>query len=286
MTEPFAVHYAVVGEVNPYALEWVPAGEKFRTKGRMLGDGLQESAATPTRQYWQLHVHARELIVPLGTVIPADKVLNLAESNGNHASFLKVQVEVSLSNNRDAMYQMDIGAGLDTTLDFGNRIKSVQVLVPVPGSAPRIPTVLAENPRNFATAVTISWCCVQGPLAATRPSYSQLFLLEGQESAVMPVVDGARELELFTGSVDVNNAATGFGAGDQASFALELDSPVFPRIEPGALPPMLGVGDLNLLATQFHTLRTIIPGQANVIVFKSAGLSDQRLVNFVQVLHF
>lgn len=291
---------------NPFATNWVPAGSFLpgtQTKiGQTrpvngqndvvhIGDGslhpgdqpnLPATAGAHTRGSWHQIV-----MEPIGEVffdVPADETFpgsnpptsNEGLSNGNTATVLKARATLMMGNARKQTIDFDIGAGVDFALACFHIIDIV-ALVPDPTSIPAdIPVDLPD--RSIATVVSTAIYCGLPPRGSRQTlTYSQLFFT-GMESIIeMPVVPAAKEIEVFVDQPAVAaNSVT-------IEFLYAESNPLVARATNTPLTAVIPLGSTNVPIGAFHSLRAVIPGQANLIRVTQSGLTNLT-VNVVQLL--
>lgn len=295
-----AYEYLVIGLANPFALNWVPplqllltdpptpAGEIFAL-GRTLplpnmssaihpGDG---GATMPGNQQWH-HISigvTGEVVFPTGEA--PDGVDRLAQSSGNFSTILKARVTLMMGNSRTRRFDVDVGAGVEIDVKC-RAVVAIEALVPDPTS---IPAAVPDVPAmDFAVAlVTTVTTCNAPKVHRACATYSQPFFLDPTASAsvaLMPIMPDAKEIQLYSSDA---TAAAGAVAG-QFIYALF-------HVEPGvsAAGPVVGtfspMGAILSPAGLANTLVDVIPGNANAITVQRGAVTDNSVVNVVQILN-
>ncbi len=278
---------------NPFALRWVPAGsmvggtkigETRPVTGQQdvvhIGDGSLhpgDSNAADLRPAWH-HVTIDQIgevfFDPTTQDVPSADV---SQSLGNTATLLKARVTIAVGNARKQVFDFDILAGVDFSL-AGLHVLSVEALVPDPtsiiSSPPDVPVL------SLATTVCTGVYCGLAPRGTRLPqTYSQVFYLSEELMAFMPVVPGAREVEIFS---DMPAAAANSILAD---FLYVLENPLEAQASNTYAPAAFVVGSVNVPVGSYSSARVAIPGNANMIRVTTSGLTNPT-INIVQFLKF
>lgn len=299
-----AHEYLVLGLANPFALRWVPidtvvgitgigpggtAGEIFAL-GRQVpilnnsnelhpGDGGAKTENVGRWHHISISVEG-EVIFP--SAAPVD---NPERIPGNHATILKARIKLMMANSRTRTFDIDIGAGVEIDVKC-RAVVSITALVPDPSSIPdAIPDGLVPT-LTFAVSIVTCITCAAVPQGYKMPvTYSQVFWLgvDDVNSAFMPIVSDAREIELFISSTIAPIAPAVSPAGSVVGdFVYVPTSQLIPSLTlPAAFAPM---GEITSAPGQGQTLRSIIPGNVNGIIVAN-GVGTPSAVNVVQILN-
>lgn len=214
MTSAFGT-VVVAPAANPFLLRWLPPGPR---RGQPIVEGsgysqVRAPNAAPMQTGYALHpgdqtenpqpagvwhhvsISPREVILPAGTTIDGLDLVGLPD-RGNPSTILKARILLSMGNGRTRTFDFDVGAGVEFKVR-AYAVLGVDALVPDPAGPGNTPEDVENNPRALATFFTTAvYCGVSNSHEKNPLTYSQVFELE-DDSVVMPVVAGARQVQFF-----------------------------------------------------------------------------------------
>lgn len=287
---PSAFDVVVVAPLaNPFLLTWRPPGPR-RNQPVVVGSGysqVKSPTSMPMQTGYSMHsgdqtpnpqpvgvwhhvsISARETLHPVGTTIEGLNLIGLPDI-GIPSSMLKARIRLALGNGRERSFDFDVGAGVEFKVRaYG--VYGIDALVPDPEGGGAIPEDVEANPRALATFLTTAvYCGVSNSHEKNPLTYSQAFELE-DNSAFMPVVAGARQVQVFSdqeGPITIEFLYA-FGNPLSPSYTIPTDSAI--------------ISYFQIPAGETNSPIVFIPGNANAIAVRTAPGTTR--LNIVQILN-
>ena len=286
----------VIGPIaNPFALNWVPAGS-MGASGERIGEYRPVTGQQDVRQIGGGSLHPGDsngsdlrpswhhiTMEPIGEAFfaPGEDPPNADEvvSLGNTATILKARIRTTVGNARVHTLDFDVLAGVDFSV-AAQHVLSVEALVPDPASIIASPPGILES--SFSAVVCTGVYCGLPPRGSRMTlTYTQPFYLaSGAALGIMPVVPGAREVEILVDSISAEPG------GVVLEFLEILANPIVPSYTDPAAGTFFTLGEVNMPAGASNTTRVTIPGQANAMRISSSLGDVASVVTIIQLLKF
>ena len=194
MLQQQAQEFFVIGDGNPYALDWVPLKNLLRGQA-----SLYDAGPITGYSWWNFTVYVfGEVFGPDFASLSSEELEALQTSvrnSGQNTSMLKVEVEYPLGNGKLRRFRMDVGSGVDIFIPPTHKVFA-RILGPDPSSIPsELPAGFNRN-TDVASLIVVSARCVPAPIGVSWATDTQLVATDASQSVYVPIQPGAKKAQV------------------------------------------------------------------------------------------